>query len=272
MQVNQQNYREVLVRHLEGELSADERRTVESYISSHGEAAEEWRRLQRTRLQPDMRMTFPNKARLYRAEEEPAAVAPVRKLTPYPYLKYLSAVAAAIVFAAIYFVLKPHSATQGTEGVARIQNQAPMQPKTEAPLENQQNNVIASAGGTISPIPDKGSKKDEKQKKTAPKKTIIIVQQPEEMKEYAVRSVAIPVKNEPINIPSSALALEPKTRVDFIPEQAEENDEYVSTFSRVYRFFTRNISLRKEQREDESIYAFRLQTKTVSIYKTFRGL
>jgi hypothetical protein len=70
------------------------------------------------------------------------------------------------------------------------------------------------------------------------------------------------------------MALEPKTRIDFTqPDEGQnEEEEYVSTLGRIYKFVTRNISLRKEERDDESVYAFRLQTKNVSIYKTFRGL
>jgi hypothetical protein len=95
-----------------------------------------------------------------------------------------------------------------------------------------------------------------------------------------VRTVELPVNNikiEAKNIPASAYEALVRDgagigpSIDFTPDENDE-EEYVSTFTRAYRFLTHHVSLRREQSADEeSIYAFRLETKAVSIYKTFRG-
>jgi hypothetical protein len=213
----------------------------------------------------------------------------VRKLTPYPYLKYLSAVAAAIVFAAFVFVLKPGGKTDELKGVAQEQQHTVKpQPDNKAEVTNNrpENKLAKEEGGSNTKTPPEKKKEEKPKKQPAPKKPqIIIVDQqdytPEPtplakvntpMKGYDVKPITIPVENKPLE---TTVVLKPKTRIDFTPiEEEEENEEeeYVSTASRVYQFLTRNISLRKEKRADESVYAFRLRTKNVSIYKTFRGL
>ena len=81
MSIHNENYREYLLRYLEGELSTVEKQDAERYMLTHEEAAAEWGMLKKTRMLADSTIVFPNKALLMRKEEdEEAAAAPVLQM------------------------------------------------------------------------------------------------------------------------------------------------------------------------------------------------
>jgi len=76
MEINANNYKEVLLQWLEGELSPTEVLQAEAFILVNEAAAREWNLLQRTRLQPSAQVFFPKKHLLMK-EDEDVVLAPV---------------------------------------------------------------------------------------------------------------------------------------------------------------------------------------------------
>lgn len=75
MEINANNYKDVLLAWLEGELTPAEMLQAEAYILVNEEAAKEWKLLQLTRLQPEPKIFFPKKHLLMREEE--VVIAPI---------------------------------------------------------------------------------------------------------------------------------------------------------------------------------------------------
>jgi hypothetical protein len=86
MEINRNNYRNWLLKYMEDELSKNDKLKVEGFTILHEEAAEELRKLEQTRLQPDKDIVFPKKQLLMKrdeteiAEETPAPF-PIRKMS-----------------------------------------------------------------------------------------------------------------------------------------------------------------------------------------------
>ncbi|HRO44897.1 hypothetical protein [Agriterribacter sp.] len=68
------NYEEYFVLYADGELNAEDRKTVEGFIEKHPQKQAELLLLQRVKIQPDHSIVFPGKASLYRTEKTTARV------------------------------------------------------------------------------------------------------------------------------------------------------------------------------------------------------
>lgn len=67
--INRNNYEEYLLLYIDGELSADERQAVESFLETHTDLKKELQLLQQTILQPENDIVFDGKNTLYRKGE-----------------------------------------------------------------------------------------------------------------------------------------------------------------------------------------------------------
>lgn len=69
------NYEEWLLLYTDNELTADQKTTVEKFVAGHPAIQEELALLQKTRLDPEQAIFFPNKELLYRKEEKVRVIA-----------------------------------------------------------------------------------------------------------------------------------------------------------------------------------------------------
>jgi hypothetical protein len=67
--INITNYEEQLLNYIDDEVTADQRKEVEKFVSQYSVGKQELALLQRTKLQPEAEITFPDKSVLYRREE-----------------------------------------------------------------------------------------------------------------------------------------------------------------------------------------------------------
>lgn len=72
--INIINYEEQLLNYIDDEVTAEERKAVEKFIGLHPAAQKELGLFQKTKLQPEAEITFPDKSILYRKEEKPGRV------------------------------------------------------------------------------------------------------------------------------------------------------------------------------------------------------
>ena len=73
--INESNFEEWLLLYIDNELTAQERIDVEKFVAAYPAADTVFHQLQKTKLQPELSVTFPNKAILYRREKRAAVVA-----------------------------------------------------------------------------------------------------------------------------------------------------------------------------------------------------
>jgi hypothetical protein len=169
--INITNYEEQLLNYIDDELKNNERKGVEKFVASHPGIQKEFLLLQKTKLQPEAEMVFPDKSVLYRREEKVRVI----KMT-----WFRVAVAAAIIliagFVTIKFVNTNRSGDKGsvvkisdtknsnlpidssanqtpngrpTDNVKIKEGDAPVQPTIEKKIqkpviENRIDNVVAS--------------------------------------------------------------------------------------------------------------------------------
>src|SRR6185503_6403033 len=68
--INITNYEEQLLNYIDDEVTADQRKEVEKFVSQYSAVKQELALLQKTKLQPEAEITFPDKSILYRREEK----------------------------------------------------------------------------------------------------------------------------------------------------------------------------------------------------------
>src|SRR6187551_1625354 len=68
--INITNYEEQLLYYIDDEISADQRKKIESFAGQYSAVKQELTLLQKTKLQPEAEVVFPDKSILYRREEK----------------------------------------------------------------------------------------------------------------------------------------------------------------------------------------------------------
>lgn len=96
MKINDENYKEFLLRYMEEDLSAEELAEVDGFIDEEPVAIQELRALERTKAKPDMKIVFPHKESLKKKDTE----VPVRKLMWYT--ARAASIAAMLVIAVLF--------------------------------------------------------------------------------------------------------------------------------------------------------------------------
>jgi hypothetical protein len=72
--INSSDYTEHLLSYIDNELTGDQKAEVEKYIANHPAVQQELSILQKTKLQPDTSVIFPDKSILYRTEEKVSVI------------------------------------------------------------------------------------------------------------------------------------------------------------------------------------------------------
>jgi hypothetical protein len=154
MEINANNYKEVLLQWLEGELSPTEVLQAEAFILVNEAAAREWKLLQKTRLQPTAQVFFPKKHLLMKEEEEvvaaPIAVAEVAEKEAvvrtisggfnYRKLAIPMGIAASLLLFFLFFNNKNLVENNGKAAVAKVEN---LQPESDNKTGNTKQELAA---------------------------------------------------------------------------------------------------------------------------------
>ena len=132
--INITNYEDQLLNYIDDEVTAEQRKEIEKFAGQYPTVQRELALLQKTKLQPEAEITFPDKSILYRREE---------KVRVISMTWFRVAVAAAIILIAGFATFRLINANGDTPTVAEI-NKPKNQPsdKTiEQPISNPANQI-----------------------------------------------------------------------------------------------------------------------------------
>ena len=127
--INITNYEDQLINYIDDEVTAEQRKEVEKFAGQYPAVQRELALLQKTKLQPEAEVTFPDKSILYRREE---------KVRVISMTWFRVAVAAAIILIAGFATFRLINTNGDSPTVAEInkpQNQPPDKP-IEQPISN----------------------------------------------------------------------------------------------------------------------------------------
>jgi hypothetical protein len=123
--INITNYEEQLLNYIDDEVNADQRKEIESFTGQYSVVKQELTLLQKTKLQPEAEVIFPDKSILYRKEE---------KVRVISMTWFRVAVAAVIILIAGFATFKLVNTNGSTPTVAKINkpaNQIPQDSKND---------------------------------------------------------------------------------------------------------------------------------------------
>jgi anti-sigma factor RsiW len=138
------DYEELMLGHIDGELTAAEEQTLQVYLAQHPAAQKDLLLLQATKLTPDTRVIFDNKASLYRSSE--------RRMMPVYRRIGWGAAAAAVVAGLIIWLLPAGHQTQQPPALADNTPKSTITQVTDVPAPANAP-AIAKAGETAAVAP-----------------------------------------------------------------------------------------------------------------------
>ncbi len=298
MEINKDNYKDWLIRYLENDLSITEKADVELYIKENNDAATEWELLKRTRLQPDMSIRFPNKSLLFRTEEPVVELKkPVVIYSLYRYAAFAAA-AAVLAFVIIFTIRKPENKTQTAQSTNQIENNPAattpdnaqaVNPSTRganlAKVENNINENSRKNGVTPSskknlfakqlPAKVKQAKPDQLQQSApAPehsqsnpvadqKKPVTQQKEPENAPVHQAPAQELAVVNQPVSKTTSHV---PAKTVSNHPNVDSDDETVLGSLLSLFH----HVSVKKEEKNQQTYYALSIQTSNISINKSFK--
>jgi len=293
MEINKDNYRDWLIRYLEDDLNSSDRADVEQFMNENQEAAREWEFLKKTRLSPDPEIRFPNKSLLFRTEEPVVELKkPVIVYRLYRYAAFAAA-AAMLVFVIIFTLHKPENRIETAAAINHNKNVE----TGDFPTKNQ---PVASLKEENKTVPVKKSQRNTTrvtiESKLMPKTQIANQTAIPKSKEQPAQNiepepvhkinepVALQKKPEPENADQGkithqsvmkeqlAIAKEPVNHA--VPKNPakttslhEDNDE---TLLQSALSLFHHISIKKQEKDQQTYYALSIQTSNISINKTIK--
>ncbi len=293
MEINKNNYKDWLIRYLENDLNTDERADMELFIKENHEAASEWDLLQRTRLQPDLSIRFPNKSLLFRTEEPVVELKkPVVVFKLYRYAAFAAA-AAVLAFVIIFTIRKPETRIETAHSFLKNQNTPSVQipEKNQNIASSQEENKMAQDTKSIDNQKNdiNGSKNSHKsliakQMPNEPVKDKSVqnaIPEPTQLKSQPVAEQKIPggIKNDTDKITHQsimkeqlAIAKEPvnhsvsKNPVKTVSSNEDNDQTLLQTAINLFH----HVSIKKQEKNQQTYYALSIQTPNISINKTIK--
>ncbi|HEY5969519.1 MAG TPA: hypothetical protein VIU35_16175 [Chitinophagaceae bacterium] len=158
--INITNYEEQLLNYIDDEVTADQRKEIESFTGQYSVVKQELALLQKTKLQPEADVIFPDKSVLYRKEE---------KVRVISMTWFRMAVAAAIILIAGFatFRLINNNTNGDTPTVAEINNpkNQPSDKTTDQSISNPANQIPQDTKNDLANTDKKSTKEQSKNKK-----------------------------------------------------------------------------------------------------------
>jgi hypothetical protein len=155
--INITNYEEQLLNYIDDEVTADQRKEIERFTAQYSVVKQELSLLQKTKLQPEAEVVFPDKSILYRRDE---------KVRVISMTWFRVAVAAAIILIAGFATFRLINTNEGAPTVAGIdksKNQ-PSDKTTNQPISNSANQIPQDTKEDLAKT-DKKSTEEPKAKK-----------------------------------------------------------------------------------------------------------
>jgi len=156
--INITNYEEQLLNYIDDEVTADQRKEIERFAGQYSTVKQELTLLQKTKLQPEAEVVFPDKSILYRREE---------KVRVISMTWFRVAVAAAIILIAGFATLRLINTNGDTPTVAKI-NEPKNQPSdkiSDQSISNPANQIPQVTKADIANTDKKSTKEQPKDKK-----------------------------------------------------------------------------------------------------------
>jgi hypothetical protein len=280
MKINKENYRDILWRHLENELSPAEKSETEQYIRNNEEATREWDLLKKTRLIPDHKIVFPKKQLLYREEEDkkPALIISL--------LRYSAiTAAAAILILGIYIytgkTYKNNNIASSPVNHGKMDVTAeniPGKKKGNSNKDSENKGANNKAGNVkkgqkSNPGATKKDLKAPKPQKVEEKHpTILIVDQVE--KNNPMAFIQTGSRNEIDNNYDNGINVSQPLKISNQNSISKQSTDYYADDSKnlVDLFFDlrKKVSLKKKQENNKTYYALSIETNDMKINKTFK--
>ena len=134
--INITNYEEQLLNYIDDEVTADQRKEIEIFTGQYSVVKQELALLQKTKLQPETEVVFPDKSILYRREE---------KIRVISMTWFRVAVAAAIILIAGFATMRLVNTNKGGSKIEIVKGgetkDKPLDKKTEQPISNPANQI-----------------------------------------------------------------------------------------------------------------------------------
>jgi len=172
--INITNYEEELLNYIDDEATAEQRKEVEKFVSQYSSVKQELTLLQKTKLQPDAEITFPDKSILYRREENADSYR--HRLISMTWFRV--AVAAAIILIAGFATFKLINNNNGIDKVGVAKSNEPQKqpainnpdksisnPDNQLPKDSIESFVKGNEKSTKEPTSDKNKNKKPVDKK-----------------------------------------------------------------------------------------------------------
>jgi hypothetical protein len=152
--INEQNCEEYFVLYGDDELTNEEKDKVEQFVYKHPQYQADFELIQQVKLVPDNTLSFPDKAYLFRSEEDDARV------IAFPWWRFAAAAIALLTFGSLTWFVSTHFATNKNIAIVLPETKPTEKPQTPAAAENkpvskadvvrvpqnEQNNLAAQPG------------------------------------------------------------------------------------------------------------------------------
>lgn len=288
MEINRSNYPNWLIKYMEGELSKNDKLKVEGFTILHEEAAEELRKLEQTRLQPDTDIIYPRKKLLLKYEEgseETSAPAPVKRISR---IWLSSAAIAAMILLALLFRTPSKIEKHGT--AMEQQKESPAVKLSSEPKNS--NTALVMTGNTVAAVKPKLNRTKEnrpsKKVRTPKKETLrpaikpadpvenhstIIVSNNKPMPDAkTIKQLA--ALNDLVHLAKSTANVGRNVNNITPPDASANGDDAIRQkapqgfFNNLAEFFRYKLSIGRQ--DEGSAYAVSFKTNDVDISKTLK--
>ena len=163
--INFSNYPEQLLSFIDDELSPDQKKTFESFAEKHPTVKQELLLLQKTKLQPDLNIVFPDKSSLYKREEKV-------RIINISWLRV--AVAAALILIAGFVTIQVLNNNSDGGTPELVSAEPSINPPVSQPvIDQQQKPEIANVENTITTKPAITKTTIKKESQILPKENLI---------------------------------------------------------------------------------------------------
>lgn len=162
--INQQNFEPFLLSYIDNELSSEDKIRTEAFVSTNASAKETLQVLQRTKLQPDLSIVYPDKSELLKEEK-------TRKIVYFRW-QYVAVAAAMMGIFVTMWLNKPEdNNTAQVPGMASNEKNSAATPAdtngTSIP-DNTTNTALASTTNPVAPPKSTGTRVDQPKKQAIP--------------------------------------------------------------------------------------------------------
>lgn len=161
--INEQNFEPFLLSYIDNELSAEDKIRTEAFVSANASAKETLQVLQRTKLQPDLSIIYPDKSELLKEEKN-------RKIVYFRW-QYVAVAAAMMgIFVTLWLNKPVDNNTTQAPGMASNEKPSTTPADTNGTSipDNTTNTTLAATTNPVAPSKSTGTRVDQPKKQAIP--------------------------------------------------------------------------------------------------------